>query len=128
MQRSDDGKMTTEKVPRSFDISLKHRFNALSSAVHNNPSLPNFCTPPSFTGELIGMQYLRLQNGDCSEVVELNEKIDEAFVDFNLADEEEEDILGPEPDETVVLPEYSSDSGNEVIEVDAQCLIYTKIN
>ncbi len=64
MQRSEDSRVGVEKVPRSFDISLKHRLNALSTSVHNEPALPSFCTPPACTPELIGMSYLRSQNGD----------------------------------------------------------------
>jgi hypothetical protein len=40
LQRSQDSiEGADEKVPRSFDISLKHRLNALSCAVHNKPAL-----------------------------------------------------------------------------------------
>ena len=64
MQRSEDSRVGVEKVPRSFDISLKHRLNALSTSVHNEPALPSFCTPPACTQELIGMSHLRSLNGD----------------------------------------------------------------
>ena len=65
LQRSEDSmERVGGKVTRSFDISLKHRMNALSSAIHNEPALSNFCTPPSYTGEIIGVSYLRSQTGD----------------------------------------------------------------
>ena len=107
--------MGVEKVPRSFDISLKHRLNALSTSIHNEPALPSFCTPPACTQELIGMSYLRSQNGDLPvDVQDLDREIDEAFGDFEI-EEEEEDTNVLEMDETVAMPEDSSDSGNEVI-------------
>ena len=114
IQRSEDSKVGAAKVPRSFDISLKHRLNALSTSIHNEPALPSFCTPPACTQELIGMSYLRSQNGDLPvDVQELDREIDEAFGDFAI--EEEEDANVSEMDETVAMPEDSSDSGNEVI-------------
>ena len=75
LQRSEDSmERVGEKVPRSFDISLKHRLNALSSAIHNEPALSNFCTPPAYTREIIGVSYLRSQTGDVQpgEVQELD--------------------------------------------------------
>jgi hypothetical protein len=60
------------------------------------------------------MSYLRSQNGDLPvDVQELDREIDEAFGDFVI--EEEEDANVSERDETVAMPEDSSDSGNEVI-------------
>ncbi len=107
--------MGVEKVPRSFDISLKHRLNELSTSLRNEPALPSFCTPPACTPELIGMSYLRSQNGDLpGDVQELDREIDEAFGDFEM-EEEEEDANVLEMDETVAMLEDSSDSGNEVI-------------
>ena len=115
MQRSKEStEGGTAKVPRSFDIMLKHRYQALSSTVHNEVALPSFSTPPTYTGELIGMSYLRSQNGDFPGEIELDKEIDEAFGDFNMAEEEDnEEML--ETDETVAMPDDSSDSGNEVI-------------
>ena len=114
LQRSQDSiEGADEKVPRSFDISLKHRLNALSCAVHNKPALSSFCTPPAYTGEIIGMSYLRSQTGDCAgEVQELDNKSTRRLgistwpmmlkkIYWRLT--------------TVAMPEDSSDSGNEVI-------------
>ena len=123
MQRSEDSRASVEKVPRSFDISLKHRLNALSTSLRNEPALPSFCTPPACTPELIGMSYLRSQNGDLpGDVQELDREIDEAFGDFEV--EEDEDPV-VELDETVALPEDSSDSGNEAINLISSAL-YSK--
>ena len=117
LQRSEDSmERVGEKVPRSFDISLKHRLNALSSTIHNEPALSNFCTPPAYTREIIGVSYLRSQTGDVQpgEVQELDREIDEAFGDLDTGnDDDGADLL--ETDETVAMPEDSSDSGNEVI-------------
>ena len=68
--------------------------------VHNKLALSSFCTPPAYTGEIIGMSYLRSQTGDCAgEVQELDKEIYKAFGDFNMAnDAEEEDML--ETDDT----------------------------
>lgn len=117
LQRSEASmERVEEKVPRSFDISLKHRLNALSSAIHNAPALSNFCTPPAYTGEIIGVSYLHSQTGDVKpgEVEELDRAIDEAFADLDMgSDDDGADLL--DTDQTVAMPEDSGDSGNEVI-------------
>ena len=99
-------------VQRSFNISLMHRLNSLSNDIHQQPSLSSFRTPPAFTGEHIGLEYLHSQTGgDAGVERELDREIDEAFGDFTL-----EDDIGDweeEEDETVAMPD-SDDSGNEV--------------
>ena len=62
IQRGQDGTLSADDdsgVHRSFDNSLMHHLNSLSGDVHDQPSLSSFSTPPAFTGELIGMEYLR---------------------------------------------------------------------
>jgi hypothetical protein len=112
-QRAVQDSVTIDKL-RSFDISLMHRVNALSSAIHNEAALTHFSTPSAYTGEVIGVKYLRLQTGDCPDAVQdPDREIDEAFGKFEMRSEEEEG--DSRTDETVAPPEDSSDSGNEVI-------------
>ncbi len=86
-----------------------HLLNCLSCAIHNQPSLPSFRTPPVYTGELIGMAYLHSQTGDDAVVEqELDKEIDKAFGDSTL--DEDDEAIETENDETVAMP----DSGNEV--------------
>ena len=115
LQRARDSVPSTEAnsgVQRSFNISLMHRLNSLSNDVHQQPSLSGFRTPPAFTGENIGMEYLRLQTGGNTGVEqELDKEIDEAFGDFTLEDDVED--WEEDQDQTVAMPD-SDDSGNEV--------------
>ncbi len=70
------------------------------------------------------MSCLRSQNGDLpGDVQELDREIDEAFGDFEVEDDEDPAVV--ELDETVALPEDSSDSGNEVINLISSAL-YSK--
>ena len=48
---------------RSFDVSLMHRVNALSEAVHGTAALPLYRPPAAYTGEAIGIEYLHQQAG-----------------------------------------------------------------
>ena len=114
IQRREDS-MEGKEVAQSFDVALKHRFNALSSDIHKEPVLTSFSTPPVYTGEVIGMSYLHSQTGDSAgEMEELDREIDEAFVDFEIHPEDDEGNFDME-DATTALPDDSSDSGNEVI-------------
>ena len=108
LQRSEDSTSTKSNV-RSFNISVTHNLNSLSSAIHNEPSLSSFKTPTAYTGELIGMEYLRTQTGDIAGggEHELDREIDEAFGDFTIDVDDEEEV--EENDETVAMPE-SDDS------------------
>ena len=68
----------------------------------------------SFTGEMIGVEYLRSQSGNVLGVEELDKEIDEAFQDgLDIIDNDTEDIADLE-DQTVTLAYESSDSGAEV--------------
>jgi hypothetical protein len=112
-ERALQDRVATDKL-RSFDITLMHRVNALSTAIYNEAALTNFSTPSPYTGEVIGVKYLRLQTGDCPDAVQdLDREIDEAFGEFEMGSDEEEG--DSRTDETVAHPEDSGDSGNEVI-------------
>ena len=104
-----------EEKLRSFDITLMHRVNALSTSIYGEAALANFSTPSPYTKEVIGVKYLRLQTGDCPDaaVQDLDREIDEAFGEFEMGSDEEEG--DSRTDETVAHPEDSGDSGNEVI-------------
>lgn len=115
MQRSEDSVEHVEGKLRSFDVSLKHRLNSISSAVRGEPFLSSFSTPPAYTVEIIGVEYLRFQSGDFPIVEDLNKDIDEAFQDDIGIESDIEDVGDIEEDETITLPEESSDSGAEVI-------------
>ena len=43
---------------RSFNVSLMHRVNALSEAVHSTAVLLLYRPPAAYTGEAIGIEYL----------------------------------------------------------------------
>ena len=76
--------------------------------------MSSFSSPPAFTGEMIGVEYLRSQSGNVVGVEELDKEIDEAFQDgLDIIDNDTEDIADLE-DQTVTLAYESSDSGAEV--------------
>ena len=83
-------------------------------SLRSEPFLPNFTLPGLFTGERIGVEYLRSQS-DVLANKDLDQEIDEAFEDF----ESEVESLAEHQqmqDFTLALPEDSSDSdsGTEV--------------
>ena len=89
-------------VQRNFNISLMYPFNSLSCDIHQQPYMSSFRTPPAFTGELIGVEYLHLQTGDNAGAErELDKEIDEAFRDFTS---EEDEDWEDEEDGTVAMP------------------------
>ena len=61
-ERAVQDRVATDKL-RSFDITLMHRVNALSTAIYDEAALTNFSTPSPYTGEVIGVKYLRLHTG-----------------------------------------------------------------
>ena len=99
----------------SFDMSLQHRLNSLSMSLRNEEFLPNFVPPGVYTGELIGIEYLRSQS-DVPTNKDLEQEIDDAFEDFQSEEETSEELPQVIHDLTLVLPEESSDSdsGTEV--------------
>ena len=95
-------------------MSLQHHLNGLHISLRNEAFLPNFTPPGIYTGELVGIEYLRSQS-DVLANTDLEKEIDEVFEDY----QSEEDAVD-EPliiqDLTLALPEESSesDSGTEV--------------
>lgn len=83
-------------------------------SLRNEAFLPNFTPPGIYTGELVGIEYLRSQS-DVLANTDLEKGIDKVFEDY----QSEEDAVD-EPliiqDLTLALPEESSesDSGTEV--------------
>ena len=106
LQKVQDSMPSANKnsgVQRSFNISLMYPLNSLSCDIHQQPYMSCFRTPPAFTGELIGMEYLHLQTRDNAGAErELDKEIDEAFGDFTL---EEDEDWEDEEDGTVAMPD-----------------------
>ena len=98
----------------TFDISLQHHLNRLHMSLRNEALLPKFTPPGVYTGERIGVEYLRSQS-DVLATKDLEKEIDEAFEDF-LG--EPEDIQSQDiQDITLALPEESSESDSGTEEV-----------
>ena len=86
-------------------MSLQHHLNTLHISLRNEAFLPNFTPPGIYTGELVGIEYLRSQS-DVLANTDLEKEIDEVFEDY----QSEEDAVD-EPliiqDLTLALPEES---------------------
>ena len=97
-----------------LDISLEKTLNSVHRSLRNEAFLPNFTPPDVFSGEHIGVEYLRTQSDSQAEK-ELDKEIDEVFEHYESS---ETDLVEDTEvqDLTLALPEDSSDndSGTEV--------------
>lgn len=97
-----------------LDISLEKTLNSVHRSLRNEAFLPNFSPPDVFSGEHIGVEYLRTQSDSQAEK-ELDKEIDEVFEHYESS---ETDLVEDTEvqDLTLALPEDSSDndSGTEV--------------
>ena len=124
---------TKDNTIYTFDVPLQHNLNTLNLSLRNEAFLPNFIPPGVYTGERIGVDYLRSQS-DILANKDLEKEIDEAFDDFQCEEESADEQLMLE-DLTLALTEDSSesDSGTEVccfllsIEITWQRLYYVCI-
>lgn len=96
-------------------MSLKHHLNRLHVSLCSELFLPNFTLPGVFTGEHIGVEYLRSQS-DVLADKNLNQEIHEAFKDYHSELEESLAEHQQIQNLTLALPEDSSagESGTEV--------------
>lgn len=65
----------------TFDKFLQHQLNSLTMSIRNEEFSPHFTPPGKYTGELIGVQYLRSQS-DSFVDKDLEKEIDDAFEDY----------------------------------------------
>lgn len=81
--RSAEALSSSSTELRTFDVRLQEIVNKLHDSLFGEPIFPN-CQPPSeYTGELIGMEYLFHETGvKFVEEEDLNERIDEGFIDL----------------------------------------------
>lgn len=72
----------SEHSLRTFDIRLQERVNRLSQSIHGREVIPLYRPPASYTGELLGVEYLYSQTGKAflpKDDDELVTQIDEGF-------------------------------------------------
>ena len=102
----------------TFDVSLQHHLNSLHMSLRNEEFLPNFTPPGVYTGELIGVEYLRSQS-DVLANKDLDKEIDQAFEDYQSEEDNADESQAIIQDLTLALPEESSDSdsGTEVVTI-----------
>ena len=97
----------------TFDKFLQHQLNSLTMSIRNEEFSPPFTPPGKYTGELIGVEYLRSQS---DSFVDLEKEIDDAFEDYQSEEDETTEERQEIHDLTLALPLESSesDSGTEV--------------
>lgn len=95
-----------------LDISLEKTLNTVHRSLRNEAFLPNFTPPDVFSGEHIGVEYLRTQSDSQAEK-ELDKEIDEVFEHYESS---ETDLVEDTEVQDLTLAEDSSDndSGTEV--------------
>lgn len=95
-----------------LDISLEKTLNSVHRSLRNEAFLPNFTPPDMFSGEHIGVEYLRSQSDSQAEK-ELDKEIDEVFEHYESS---ETDLVEDTEVQDLTLAEDSSDndSGTEV--------------
>ena len=93
-------------------ISLEKTLNSVHRSLRNEAFLSNFTPPDVFSGEHIGVEYLRTQSDSQAEK-ELDKEIDEVFEHYESS---ETDLVEDTEVQDLTLAEDSSDndSGTEV--------------
>lgn len=105
----------------TFDKFLQHQLNSLTMSIRNEEFSPHFTPPGKYTGELIGVEYLRSQS-DSFVDKDLEKEIDDAFEDYQSEADETTEETQEIHDLTLALPFESSDSDSGT-EVCATCKI-----
>ncbi|XP_078606607.1 uncharacterized protein LOC144879237 [Branchiostoma floridae x Branchiostoma japonicum] len=124
-----DAAIDCEDNSRTFDSELAQRANCLSEEIHHKELLVKTRTPMKYTGELIGIEYLYRQNAKVFTIKEedLDEAIDQGFVEEDLAMQPLEPLSADHPDYAAImaLPGDESDGSSDdepTTTVDTECL------
>ncbi|XP_047217956.1 uncharacterized protein LOC124866285 [Girardinichthys multiradiatus] len=96
----------------SYCGHLKHALNQKSQWVLGHQMVEDFTKPASYTGELIGLEYLFRQTGSVFEEINLDPDAPDEGAAVSTLEDEDEGIQSDEGDPTIFPPDSSSSSSS----------------